>query len=79
MDKAPVVVAEARARESPVPEIESQFVAPERNHILLLNFVQSVDVSNHVAVADAKGILKVCTDPDEEILKLVPPIPIANV
>ncbi len=36
-ESAPVVVVEARVRESPVPVIESPFAIPEMNPILLLN------------------------------------------
>jgi hypothetical protein len=34
---------------------------------------------NPRAVAEASGMLKVCVDPVESILKLVPAVPIANV
>jgi hypothetical protein len=51
-ERAPVVVELARARESPVPTRESQFVGEriERAPCLLLNVVQSVPVSAPVVV-----------------------------
>jgi hypothetical protein len=51
-ESAPVVVALARARESPVPTRESQFVGEriERAPCLLLNTFQSVPVSAPVVV-----------------------------
>ena len=74
-----MVLVDASTRESPVPLIERPFVAPEMNPILLLNIVHSVDFRSPVAVAEAYGILKVCTEPVELILKSVPEFPIVNV
>jgi hypothetical protein len=49
-ESAPVVVAEARAREIPLPAIESPFADPDTTPTLLLNVVQSVPVSAPVVV-----------------------------
>ena len=45
---------------------------------LLLNEVQSADVSNPLAEAEALGRLKVWVMPAETILKSVPAVPVAN-
>jgi hypothetical protein len=50
-ESAPVVVADARAREIPEPEIERPFGVPEMKPSLLLKVVQSVPVSAPVVVA----------------------------
>lgn len=47
--------------------------------ILLLNMVQSDAVNAPLPVADADGILNVCTVPEDAILKSVPVMPVAKV
>lgn len=81
VEMAPVVVEDARliprtllAKVRPFATQESDIVA-----CLLLNVVQSDDLRSQVAVAEAYGILKVCVDPVELILKSVPEVPIVNV
>jgi hypothetical protein len=52
-ERAPVVVVEARAREIPLPAIESPLADPDMILTLLLNVVQSVPVRAPVVVAFA--------------------------
>lgn len=61
IESAPVLPLLARARESPVHTRESPLFGAtiERVPCLLLNVVQSVDLSSPVAVDEAYGILKV--------------------
>ena len=47
--------------------------------LLLLKVDQSAEESNPLLVDEAVGKLNVCTEPEEEILKSVPEVPVANV
>lgn len=47
--------------------------------ILLLNVVQSDAVNAPLPEADADGILNVCAEAEETILKSVPVVPVANI
>jgi hypothetical protein len=77
-ERAPVTLLLARAREIPVPEIESPLGVPDMTPILLLKIVQSLDLRSPVAVADAFGILSTTVPPrvtDGVIDEVLPAVP----
>lgn len=80
-ESAPVIIEDARSIPRTLLAKVRPFVTQERDIVacLLLNVVQSDDLRSQVAVAEAYGILKVCVDPVELILKSVPEFPIVNV
>lgn len=81
VESAPVIMEDARSIPRTLLAKVRPFVTQERDIVacLLLNVVQSDDLRSQVAVAEAYGILKVCTEPVELILKSVPALPIENV